>query len=104
MHRRTPADGSGGHRGDEGQLQEGASRCEGINLLVADTVSAEAKSRKVKAGTMGLAQGHQPHVRDAAELLQKAWSRVTPQDIVRSGLNIFCCCVDASTRAVVLAQ
>ncbi|CAB1110321.1 unnamed protein product [Ectocarpus sp. CCAP 1310/34] len=52
-------------------------------MLVADTLRAEAKARKMKAGTMGLAQGHQPHVRDAAELLQKAWASVTAQDIAR---------------------
>ena len=73
-------------------------------MLVAETLRAQAKASKMKAGTMGLAQGHQPHLRDAAELLQKAWGSVTPQDIARSGLNMFCCYVDASTRAVVLAQ
>ncbi|CAB1103823.1 unnamed protein product [Ectocarpus sp. CCAP 1310/34] len=52
-------------------------------MLVADTLRAQAKARKMKAGTMGLAQGHQPHVRDAAELLQKAWASVTAQDIAR---------------------
>lgn len=52
-------------------------------MLVADTLRAEAKSRKMKAGTMGLAQGHQPHLRDAAELLKKAWASVTPRDIAR---------------------
>ncbi|CAB1098723.1 unnamed protein product [Ectocarpus sp. CCAP 1310/34] len=52
-------------------------------LLVADTLRAQAKARKMKAETMGLAQGHQPHVRDAAELLQKAWASVTAQDIAR---------------------
>lgn len=52
-------------------------------MLVADALRAEAKARKMKAGTMGLAQGHQPHVRDAAELLQKAWASVTAQDIAR---------------------
>ncbi|CAB1096174.1 unnamed protein product [Ectocarpus sp. CCAP 1310/34] len=44
----------------------------------------------MKAGTMGLAQGHQPHVRDAAELLQKALASVTAQDIAR-------CFVEAET-------
>ena len=52
-------------------------------LLVADTLRAQAKARKMEAETMGLAQGHQPHVRDAAELLQKARASVTPQDIAR---------------------
>ncbi|CAB1115493.1 unnamed protein product [Ectocarpus sp. CCAP 1310/34] len=52
-------------------------------MLVADTLRAQAKARKMKAGTMGLAQGHQPHVRDAAELLQKAWASVTTEDIAR---------------------
>ena len=52
-------------------------------MLVADTLRAEAKARKMKAGTMGLAQGYQPHVRDAAEFLKKAWASVTAQDIAR---------------------
>ncbi|CAB1096975.1 unnamed protein product [Ectocarpus sp. CCAP 1310/34] len=52
-------------------------------MLVADTLRAQAKARKMIVGTMGLAQGHQPHVRDAAELLQKAWASVTAQDIAR---------------------
>ena len=52
-------------------------------VLVADTLRAQAKACKMKAGTMGLAHGHQPHVRDAAKLLQKAWASVTPQDIAR---------------------
>ena len=52
-------------------------------MLVADTLRAEAKARKMKAGTMGLAQGYQPHVRDAAELLKKAWASITAQDIAR---------------------
>ncbi|CAB1111078.1 unnamed protein product [Ectocarpus sp. CCAP 1310/34] len=52
-------------------------------MLMADTLRAQAKARKMKAGTLGLAQGHQPHVRDAAELLQKAWASVTAQDIAR---------------------
>ncbi|CAB1099057.1 unnamed protein product [Ectocarpus sp. CCAP 1310/34] len=52
-------------------------------MLVADTLRAQAKARKMKAGTMGLAQGHQPHLRDAAELLKKAWASITAQDIAR---------------------
>ena len=52
-------------------------------MLVTDTLRAQAKARKMKAGTMGLAQGHQPHVRDAAEFLEKAWASVTAQDIAR---------------------
>jgi hypothetical protein len=56
-------------------------------MLVADTLRAQAKERKMKAGTAGLAEGHHPHVRDAAELLKKAWASVTTQDIVRSGSN-----------------
>ncbi|CAB1101512.1 unnamed protein product [Ectocarpus sp. CCAP 1310/34] len=57
-------------------------------MLVADTLRTQAKARKMKAGTMGLAQGHQPHVRDAAELLQKAWASVTAQDIARDGQHV----------------
>ena len=61
-------------------------------MLVADTLRAQAKERKMKAGTAGLAEGHYPHVRDAAELLKKAWTSVTAQDIVRSGSNTCCSC------------
>ena len=46
-------------------------------MLVADTLRAQAKERKMKAGTAELAEGHHPHVRDAAELLKKAWTSVT---------------------------
>ena len=61
-------------------------------MLVADTLRAQAKERKMKAGTAGLAERHHPHVRDAAELLKKAWTSVTAQDIARSGSNICCSC------------
>lgn len=56
-------------------------------MFVAETLRDQAKQLKMKAGTMGLAQGHRPHVRDAAELLQKAWASVTARDIARSGLH-----------------
>lgn len=57
-------------------------------MLVAETLRAQAKERKMKPGTAGLAEGHHPHVRDFAELLKKAWASVTQQDIARSGSNI----------------
>ena len=61
-------------------------------MFVAETLRAQAKERKMKAGTMGLAQGHHPHVLDAAELLRKAWAGVTATNIARSGLNMWCRC------------
>ena len=61
-------------------------------MFVAETLRAQAKERKMKAGTMGLAQGHHPYVLDAAELLRKAWAGVTATDIARSGLNMWCRC------------
>ena len=47
-------------------------------MLVAGTLRAQAKDRKMKAGTVGLAEGHHPHARDAAELLKKGWASVCP--------------------------
>lgn len=57
-------------------------------MLVAETLRAQAKARGMKAGTAGLAEGHQPHMRDAAELLKAAWASVTPRDIARYRWNV----------------
>lgn len=48
-----------------------------------DTLRQQAKDRKMAAGTMGLAEGHQAHLLDAAELLEGAWDKVTPTTIAR---------------------
>ncbi|CAB1113054.1 unnamed protein product [Ectocarpus sp. CCAP 1310/34] len=65
-------------------------------IFVAETLGDQAKQLKMKAGTMGLAQGHHPHLRDAAELLQKARASVTARDIAR-------CFVKANTLPVEMA-
>ncbi|CAM9471200.1 unnamed protein product [Scytosiphon promiscuus] len=59
-------------------------------MLVADTLSAQAKERTMRAGSVGLAEGHRPHVRDAAELLKKGLASVSARDIAR-------CFVEANT-------
>lgn len=43
----------------------------------------QAKKRKMQAGTAGLAEGHPPHVLDAAEILYEAWQGVTEGSIAR---------------------
>ena len=52
-------------------------------MLDAPTLRAQAKERKMVAGTAGLVEGHHPHVRDAADLLKSAWDSVTEQTIAR---------------------
>lgn len=42
-------------------------------MLDALTLRAQAKERNMVAGTAGLAEGHYPYVRDAADLLKSAW-------------------------------
>ena len=42
---------------------------------------AEAKRRKVVSGCQGLAEGHSPHLLDAAELCHDAWDRVSAETI-----------------------
>ena len=44
---------------------------------------AEAKRRKVVSGCQGLAEGHSPHLLDAAELCQDAWDRVSTETVRR---------------------
>ncbi|CAB1109044.1 unnamed protein product [Ectocarpus sp. CCAP 1310/34] len=50
----------------------------------------QAKERKVIRGCMGLAEGAQPHILDAAELGLEAWKEVLPETIKRCdvGKNI----------------
>lgn len=59
-------------------------------MLVASQLRAEAAERKMARGTAGLANGHHPHVSDAAELLKLSWGRVTTQTIARYGQRINC--------------
>lgn len=50
---------------------------------VAETLRAQAKERKMARGVAGLAEGHHPHVLDAADLLKRAWDQVTQKTIAR---------------------
>jgi len=43
----------------------------------------QAKEQKMKAGTLGLAQGYQPHILDAIELGRTAWDGVSKEVIAR---------------------
>lgn len=52
-------------------------------MSAAEQLREQGKARKMKAGTMGLAEGHQPHVLNAAEILCEAWDHVHPEAIVR---------------------
>ena len=52
-------------------------------MALADTLRAQAKERKMAAGTAGLAEGHAAHVLDAAELLEAAWGDVSKDTIAR---------------------
>ena len=61
-------------------------------MLVDGTLRAQAKHRKMKVGTVGLAEGHHPHVRNAVELLKKGWAIVSARNIARSGLIMCCSC------------
>lgn len=51
---------------------------------MAETLHVQAKARGMKAGAAGLAEGHQPHMRDAAV----AWASVTPRDFARYRWNV----------------
>lgn len=55
-------------------------------MSVASTLLAQAKARKMVAGTMGLAEGNSAHILDAAEILQAAWGDITPGTIARCWL------------------
>lgn len=48
-----------------------------------ETLRAQANGRKMAAGTAGLAEGHDAHILDAAEILQAAWEDVTATSIAR---------------------
>ena len=53
-------------------------------MLAAATLRAEAEERGVAAaGAAGLAEGHPPHLLDAAEMLQAAWDDVSDETIAR---------------------
>lgn len=53
-------------------------------MLAAGTLRAEARERGVAvAGVAGLAEGHPPHLLDAAEMLQAAWDDVSEATIAR---------------------
>ena len=43
----------------------------------------QAKEQKMKAVTLGLAQGYQPHILDAIELGRTAWDGVSKEVIAR---------------------
>lgn len=69
-------------------------------MLVASQLRAEAAARKMTRGTAGLANGHHPHVSDAAELLKLSWSRVSTQTIARYGQRINWANVDIALPAL----
>ena len=46
----------------------------------------QAKAHKMKAGTMGLAEGYQPRVLDMIERGHEAWGAMDQDGIVRCGL------------------
>lgn len=52
-------------------------------LPMAETLRDVATKSKMRAGTKGLMQGHQPHVLDAAQLIYLAWADVTQTTISR---------------------
>lgn len=52
-------------------------------MLVAETLRAQAKERNMARGTAGLAEGHHPHMLDAADLLKLAWGQITQKTIAR---------------------
>lgn len=56
-------------------------------MLVAETLRAQAKERKMARGTMGLAEGHHPHVLDAADLIKLAWGQITQKTIARYAIK-----------------
>ena len=60
-------------------------------MLVAPTLRAEAKKREMTPGTAELAEGHHPHMLDAADLLKSSWSSITAQTIARYGLTFKYC-------------
>ena len=49
----------------------------------------QAKARKIKAGTMGLTHGHQPHILNAIELGRAAWGKLFQETIARWVLHAF---------------
>lgn len=53
------------------------------SMSVADELRAQAKERKMAAGTAGLAEGHHADVGDATELLHAAWEDITADTIAR---------------------
>ena len=76
-------------------------------MEVAETLRSQAKDRKVNRGMAGLAEGHQPHVLDAADLLKRGWEQVTEKTIARymPELNAACtpprylaCCAMSRAR------
>ena len=56
---------------------------------VAATLRAQAKQRKMAAGTAGLGTGNHPHARHAAELMKAAWGGVSAATIARYGRCYF---------------
>ena len=59
-------------------------------MRVEETLRAQAKERKMVAGTMGLAEGHHPHMLDAADLLKLARDNITQKTIARY-VYLICC-------------
>ena len=52
-------------------------------MLDTPTLRAQAKERKMVAGTAKLAERYHPHSRDATDPLKSAWDSVTEQTIAR---------------------
>ena len=50
-------------------------------MEAAPKLREQAKARKMKVGTMGLAEGFAPHIPDAMEPVDGAWKDVTPLTI-----------------------
>jgi hypothetical protein len=56
-------------------------------MLVAADLRKRAKERKMTAGSMGLAEGHDPHVLDVADMALLAWKDVQQESIARCWLK-----------------
>lgn len=52
-------------------------------MYSASTLREQAKARKMPADTAGLAEGHHPHLLDAADLLHRSWESLSPSSIAR---------------------
>jgi hypothetical protein len=56
-------------------------------MYTAAQLREQAKARRMTKGTMGLAEGHDPHILDACELALDAWKDVERESVVRCWLK-----------------